>query len=62
MGASCASRRKVTFYRPALSGDINKKYADFKAVIMEGVGHYPMLEKPAEFNEKLREVLKEFGH
>jgi pimeloyl-ACP methyl ester carboxylesterase len=31
-------------------------------VIIEGVGHYPMLEKPVEFNEKLRDVLKEFGH
>ena len=42
------------------AADINKKYADFKAVTMEGVGHFPMLEKPAEFNDKLREVLKEF--
>jgi pimeloyl-ACP methyl ester carboxylesterase len=40
---------------------INKKYADFNAVTIEGVGHYPMLEKPAEFNHKLREVLKEFA-
>jgi pimeloyl-ACP methyl ester carboxylesterase len=39
--------------------DINRKYGDFKAVIMEGVGHYPMLEKPDEFNQKLREVLKD---
>jgi pimeloyl-ACP methyl ester carboxylesterase len=43
------------------AGEVNKKYADFKAVLMEGVGHYPMLEKPAEFNKKLREVLKEFS-
>jgi pimeloyl-ACP methyl ester carboxylesterase len=42
------------------ASDINAKYADFKAVIMEEVGHFPMLEKPAEFNQKLREVLKEF--
>lgn len=41
--------------------DINKKYADFNAVIIDGPGHYPMLEKPAEFNQKLREVLKEFA-
>jgi pimeloyl-ACP methyl ester carboxylesterase len=41
--------------------DVNKKYADYNAVIIEGVGHYPMLEKPAEFNEKLKEVLKEFA-
>jgi hypothetical protein len=24
---------------------------------MEGVGHYPMLEKPAEFDARLRDVL-----
>jgi pimeloyl-ACP methyl ester carboxylesterase len=41
--------------------EINKKYADYKAVLIDGVGHYPMLEKPAEFNQKLREVLKEFA-
>ena len=40
--------------------DVNKKYADFDAVLIEEVGHYPMLEKPAEFNQKLRGVLKEF--
>jgi pimeloyl-ACP methyl ester carboxylesterase len=39
----------------------NKKYADFDAVLIDAVGHYPMLEKPGEFNEKLRGVLKEFG-
>jgi pimeloyl-ACP methyl ester carboxylesterase len=48
------------FFRPTAI-DVNKKYADFNAVTMDGVGHYPMLEKPAEFNQKLREVLKEFG-
>jgi pimeloyl-ACP methyl ester carboxylesterase len=41
--------------------DTNKKYADYKAVLIDDVGHYPMLEKPAEFNEKLRDVLKEFA-
>jgi pimeloyl-ACP methyl ester carboxylesterase len=41
--------------------EINKKYADFAAVTIDGVGHYPMLEKPTEFNKKLREVLKEFA-
>jgi len=41
--------------------DINKKYADYNAVLIEDVGHYPMLEKPVQFNEKLREVLKEFA-
>ncbi len=39
----------------------NKKYADFGAVTIDGVGHYPMLEKPDEFNRKLRDVLEEFA-
>ena len=41
------------------AADTNRKYADFKAVILEGVGHFPILEKPREFNAKLREVLEE---
>jgi sigma-B regulation protein RsbQ len=41
--------------------DVNKKYADYNAVLIDEVGHYPMLEKPAEFNQKLKEVLKEFA-
>jgi len=41
--------------------DVNKKYADYDAVFIEGVGHYPMLEKPAEFNRKLQGVLKEIS-
>ena len=40
---------------------VNKKYADYDAVTIDEVGHYPMLEKPAEFNDKLRGVLKEFA-
>ena len=41
--------------------DINQKYGDFNTVIMEGVGHFPMLEKPSEFNEKLTAVVKELA-
>jgi len=48
------------FFTPT-SVDVNKKYADFNAVTIADVGHYPMLEKPAEFNEKLKDVLKEFA-
>jgi pimeloyl-ACP methyl ester carboxylesterase len=45
----------------ATAVDINKKYGDFNAVTIDAVGHYPMLEKPAEFNEKLKQVLAEFA-
>jgi sigma-B regulation protein RsbQ len=41
--------------------ETNKKYADFGAVAIDGVGHYPMLERPDEFNRKLRDVLVEFA-
>jgi pimeloyl-ACP methyl ester carboxylesterase len=42
----------------ATAAETNKKYADFDVVTIPEVGHYPMLEKPKEFNEKLRDVLK----
>jgi pimeloyl-ACP methyl ester carboxylesterase len=37
--------------------DKNRKYADFDAIELKNVGHYPMLERPEEFNAKLKEVL-----
>jgi multidrug efflux system membrane fusion protein len=46
------------FFTPT-AVETNKKYADFGAVTIDGVGHHPMLEKPDEFNRKLRDVLKE---
>ena len=48
------------FFTPT-AVETNKKYADFGAVTIDGVGHYPMLEKPDEFNRKLRDVLEEFA-
>jgi pimeloyl-ACP methyl ester carboxylesterase len=49
----------------AINGDLwptqieaNRKVApDFEAVIMRGAGHYPMLERPDEFNEILSGVV-----
>ncbi len=37
----------------------NRKYADYDAVLIEGVGHFLQLEKPDAFNAHLAEVLKE---
>jgi pimeloyl-ACP methyl ester carboxylesterase len=48
------------FFAPT-AVEVNKKYGDYNAVTIAEVGHYPMLEKPAEFNQKLRDVLKEFA-
>jgi pimeloyl-ACP methyl ester carboxylesterase len=41
----------------ATAVETNRKYADYDAVLMDGVGHYPMLERPSEFNARLREVV-----
>jgi pimeloyl-ACP methyl ester carboxylesterase len=35
-------------------------FGTFDAVLIEGVGHFPMVEKPSEFNAKLEDVLKHF--
>jgi len=38
----------------------NRHYApDFEAMTMEGVGHFLMMEKPEEFNQKLAQTLAE---
>jgi pimeloyl-ACP methyl ester carboxylesterase len=49
-----------TFFTPT-AAETNKKYADYNAVMIDSVGHYPMLEKPDEFNRKLRNVLAELA-
>jgi len=46
------------FFQPT-NVEVNKKYGDFNVLTIADVGHYPMLEKPEQFNQKLREVLKE---
>jgi pimeloyl-ACP methyl ester carboxylesterase len=45
---------------PATAVETNRKYADFDAVLMEDIGHYVQLERPQEFNENLRFVMKDF--
>lgn len=44
---------------PVTTVDINRKYGDFDAVLMDSVGHYLMLERPAEFNAKARAFVEE---
>jgi pimeloyl-ACP methyl ester carboxylesterase len=36
--------------------------SDFDAVVMEGCGHYPMLERPEEFNQHLVTYIEELGN
>ena len=42
---------------PATNLAVNRKYADFDATVLNGPGHYLMLERPGEFNAVLREWL-----
>lgn len=41
--------------------ETNRKYADFDATLMEGVGHYPQLERPEELNPLLLGYLEELS-
>jgi len=60
-----AAARRLTVLLRAINGDLyptdvagNRKLKpDFKAVIMKHMGHYPMLERPAEFNQRVAEVV-----
>lgn len=37
--------------------ETNREYADFDAVLMEGVGHYPHMSRPQEFNPLLLDAI-----
>jgi len=60
-----AAARRLTMPLRAINGDLyptdmegNRKVkADFDAVIMKHMGHYPMLERPKEFNNRVTEVV-----
>ena len=60
-----AAVRRLTVPLRAINGDLyptdfkgNRKVkADFDAVIMKHMGHYPMLERPAEFNDRVKEIV-----
>jgi pimeloyl-ACP methyl ester carboxylesterase len=60
-----AAARKLTVPLRAINGDlyptdfagVRKIKPDFDAVIMHHTGHYPMLERPAEFNRNVAEVV-----
>lgn len=39
--------------------EANRRHADYDAVVMSGVGHYPHLERPAEFDALLLRTLDE---
>jgi pimeloyl-ACP methyl ester carboxylesterase len=52
----------------SLNGDLfpinmeaNTKAADYDAVVMEHAGHYPMLERPQEFDEHLAKLVAEIA-
>jgi pimeloyl-ACP methyl ester carboxylesterase len=60
-----AAARRLNVPLRAINGDLyptdvkeNRKVkADFDAVIMKHVGHYPMLERPTEFNNRVTEIV-----
>ncbi|WP_017325142.1 alpha/beta fold hydrolase [Synechococcus sp. PCC 7336] len=57
----CVNAAPLPPLMPETAIEINQKYSDFDAVIMEGVGHFLLLEQPEAFNAKLDEVLAELS-
>jgi pimeloyl-ACP methyl ester carboxylesterase len=59
--------RRLTVPLRAINGDlyptdiqgVRKTKADFDAIVMKHMGHYPMLERPDEFNRHVAAVAKE---
>jgi pimeloyl-ACP methyl ester carboxylesterase len=42
--------------------EINRRHApSFEVILMEGVGHYPQVERPAEFQAHLRRVIRDLA-
>ena len=64
-GYEGAVASRLTVPLRAINGDLyptdvegNRKVkADFDAVIMKHMGHYPMLERPTEFNNRVTEIV-----
>jgi pimeloyl-ACP methyl ester carboxylesterase len=51
--------RAINSDRVPTNLEVNRKYApQFDVMIIKGVGHYPMLEDPARFNQMLAEILR----
>ena len=64
-----AAARRLTVPLRAINGDIyptdvagvRKVKADFTAVVMKHMGHYPMLERPEEFDRLVTAVVEELS-
>ncbi len=65
--SEAAAARNLAVPLRAINGDlyptdvegVRKIHPDFQVVIMKHVGHYPMLERPKEFNRRVKDVVKE---
>jgi pimeloyl-ACP methyl ester carboxylesterase len=64
---TAASARRLTVPLRAINGDlyptdlagVRKVKPDFDAIVMKHMGHYPMLERPDEFNRHIAAVIAE---
>ena len=46
---------------PETATGTNRRYADFDATLIEGVGHYLQVEKPEAFGRALRSALAQIA-
>jgi pimeloyl-ACP methyl ester carboxylesterase len=57
----CVNAADYGEYAMITAVETNRRHADFDAIIMHDVGHYLHLERPQEFNRRMRELLAEMG-
>lgn len=63
IAATSVPVRSINSDRWPTDVEVNRKHAaDYDVVIVEGVGHFLMMEKPATFNPILADVLMEIAH
>lgn len=53
----CINAAMMQNNMPADALDRNRSHADYELTVLDGVGHFLQLEKPAEFNEALRAAI-----
>jgi pimeloyl-ACP methyl ester carboxylesterase len=57
----CVNAAPYGDYALPTAVETNRRYADFDAAVVDDVGHFLQLERPAAFNARMREMLEQIA-